>query len=120
MRKAQRLSLLLWLFLLPGLPAAAPTPQRPQSPSPPPVMDREDRENREPEEVRLEHEMQKKQNKARQEALKRDTDKLVHLANELKGYVDKTNENLLSLEVVRKAEEIEKLAHSVREKMRGQ
>lgn len=116
MRKAQCI-LLLWFLLLPGLPAAAQS-QRPQPP--PPIVDREDRENREPEEVRLEHEMQKKQNKARQDALKRDTDKLVHLANELKGYVDKTNENLLSLEVVRKAEEIEKLAHSVREKMKGQ
>jgi hypothetical protein len=33
--------------------------------------------------------------------------------------VDKTNENVLSFEVVKKAEEIEKLAHSVREKMKG-
>jgi len=116
-RKAQCV-LLLWFVLLPCLPAVAQSTQRPQPP--PPTVDREDRENREPEEVRLEREMQKKQNKARQEALKRETDKLVHLADELKAYVDKTNENLLSLEVVRKAEEIEKLAHSVREKMKGQ
>jgi hypothetical protein len=34
--------------------------------------------------------------------------------------VDKSNENLLSLEVVRKAEEIEKLAHRVKEKMKGE
>jgi hypothetical protein len=33
--------------------------------------------------------------------------------------VDKTNENVLSLEVLKKAEEIEKLAHSVKDKMKG-
>jgi hypothetical protein len=33
--------------------------------------------------------------------------------------VDKSNENVLSLEVVKKADEIEKLAHSVKDKMKG-
>jgi len=33
--------------------------------------------------------------------------------------VDKTNESILSLEVIRKAEEIERLAKSVEEKMKG-
>jgi hypothetical protein len=33
--------------------------------------------------------------------------------------VDKSNENVLSLDVLKKAEEIEKLAHSVKIKMRG-
>jgi hypothetical protein len=37
----------------------------------------------------------------------------------LKNYVDKTNENVLSLDVLKKADEIEKLAHSVKMKMRG-
>jgi hypothetical protein len=32
--------------------------------------------------------------------------------------VDKTDENLLSLEVVRKADEVEKLARKVKEKMK--
>ena len=41
------------------------------------------------------------------------------MAVELKAYVDKSNENVLSLEVIRKAEEIEKLAHSVKDKMKG-
>ena len=49
----------------------------------------------------------------------RDTDILLKLANELKQDVDKSNENTLSLEVVKKAEEIEKLAHSVKEKMKA-
>ena len=57
-------------------------------------------------------------NKKRQQDIRDDTDKLFQLATELKTAVDKTNENLLSLEVVRKAEEVEKLAHRVREKMK--
>ncbi len=69
--------------------------------------------------VEMEKDMAKKANQQRQAELKRDTDKLLKLATELKNYVDKSNENLLSLEVVNKADEIEKLAHSVREKMRG-
>jgi hypothetical protein len=69
--------------------------------------------------VRMEKDMAKKANEQRQADLKRDTDKLLKLTTELKDYVDKTNENLLSVEVMNKAEEIEKLAHSVREKMRG-
>jgi len=57
-------------------------------------------------------------NKKRQQDIRNDTDKLFQLASELKAAVDKTNENLLSLEVVRKADEVEKLAKRVKEKMR--
>lgn len=69
--------------------------------------------------VRMEKDMAKKANKKRQADLKRDTDKLLELATELKQYVDKSNENVLSMEVIQKAEEIEKLAHSVKDKMKG-
>ncbi len=69
--------------------------------------------------TQIARDMAKKANEERQAALKADTDKLVKLAGELKDYVDKTNENVLSLDVVRKAEEIEKLAHSVKDKMKG-
>jgi hypothetical protein len=44
---------------------------------------------------------------------------LLQLSTELKQYVDKTNENVLSFEVIKKAEEIEKLARSVKDKMKG-
>jgi len=64
--------------------------------------------------------MEKKANEQRQAELKRDTDKLLQLSTELKQYVDKSNENVLSVDVLRKAEEIEKLAHSVKTKMRGE
>jgi len=73
----------------------------------------------EPERERMEKEMAKKANQERQAQLKRDSDRLFKLATELKTYVDKSNENTLSLDVVKKAEEIEKLAHSVKEKMKG-
>ena len=43
--------------------------------------------------LRMEREMAKKANLERQADLKRDTDKLLKLANELKEYVDKTNES---------------------------
>ena len=68
---------------------------------------------------RIARDMAKKANLERQAALRADTDKLVKLAGELKKYVDKSNENVLSVEVLRKAEEIEKLAHSVKDKMKG-
>jgi hypothetical protein len=67
--------------------------------------------------------MQRKQakdmNLERQAALKKDTDKLLQIATELKQQVDKTNENQLSLEVIRKTEEVEKLAKSIRDKMKS-
>ena len=68
---------------------------------------------------KLKKEAAKKANKARQADIQRDTEKLLKLATELKEYVGKTDENILSLDVVKKAEEIEKLAHSVKEKMKA-
>jgi hypothetical protein len=68
---------------------------------------------------RLAHEMAKKANLERQAQLKSDTDKLFKLSQELKEYVDQSNENVLSLNVLRKAEAIEKLARSVKDKMKG-
>ena len=79
---------------------------------------RQRRNEVDPLEKQVERDRAKKLNKERQAAIKRDSDKLLALATELKNYVDKSNENVLSLDVVRKAEEIEKLAHHVREKMR--
>ena len=63
--------------------------------------------------------MEKARNKDRQQSLKKDTDQLLQLATELKQYVDQSNENTLSMDVIKKAEEVEKLAHRVKEKMRG-
>jgi hypothetical protein len=69
--------------------------------------------------IRMKKDMAKKANTERHEALKRDTDRLLELAQQLKDQVDKSNENMLSLDVLKKAEEVEKLAHNVKEKMKG-
>ena len=55
----------------------------------------------------------------RQKKLVADTEKLLALETELKTDVDKTNQNILSVDVIKKADEIEKLAHSVKERMKG-
>jgi hypothetical protein len=65
------------------------------------------------------HEMAKKANVERQTALRTDADKLFKLATELKTYVEKSNEHVMSVDVIRKADEIEKLARSVKDKMKG-
>jgi predicted TIM-barrel fold metal-dependent hydrolase len=54
----------------------------------------------------------------RQMALRHDTERLLSLAAELKQNVDKTSPNILSMDVIKKAQEIKKLAKSVKEKMR--
>jgi hypothetical protein len=69
--------------------------------------------------VQQKREMLKKQNAQRQEDIKKDTDQLLQLATELKQYVDKTNESIISLDVIKKAEQIEKLAKTVKDKMKG-
>lgn len=69
-------------------------------------------------EVRMERNRLKLLNKERHASLKKDTDKLLILATELKEAVDKTTKDTLSLEVIRKTEEVEKLAKQVREKMK--
>jgi len=60
----------------------------------------------------------KEANKRRQQEIHEDTEKLFQLATDLKSAVEKSNENMLSLDVVRKADEVEKLAKRVKEKMK--
>ena len=67
---------------------------------------------------KMKKEAAKRANKQRQADLQKDAEKLLKLATELEEYVGKTDENILSLDVVKKADEIEKLAHSVKEKMK--
>jgi hypothetical protein len=69
--------------------------------------------------ARIANDMAKKAAKERIAALKKDTDRLLKLSVELKQSVDKSDENVLSLDVIKKAEEIEKLARGVKEKMKG-
>jgi hypothetical protein len=57
-------------------------------------------------------------NEERKKQIADDTTKLLKLAADLKAEVDKTNKDTLSLNVIRKADEIERLAHNVKEKMK--
>lgn len=116
-----RLSVALLLLLslcLPMQSVSQNPPPTPPSHMPPPSMSREDSTEQDST-AKLQKALEKKFNLERQAQLKRDTDKLLQLSTELKQYVDKTNENVLSVDVVKKADEIEKLARSVKEKMKG-
>jgi hypothetical protein len=68
---------------------------------------------------RMEEQQTQARNNERQKRLVADTAKLLQLATDLKEQVDKTNKDTLSVDVIKKAEEIEKLAHSVKERMKG-
>ena len=57
-------------------------------------------------------------NEERKRQIADDTSKLLALATQLKAEVDKTSKDTLSINVIRKAESIEKLAHGVKEKMK--
>jgi hypothetical protein len=113
--RAKPLAWSLLLFLVLAMPGTAQNHQGPPLRVDGTVAPPESEEGRD----RLVREMAKKANMERQAALKADTDRLVKLAGELKQYVDKSNENVLSVDVLKKAEEIEKLAHSVKDKMKG-
>ena len=119
-RMVWTLSICLWFAIggaaqtLPG--RQNPTPAMPPAPRMDPISPSGETTEAQEQQAR---EMAKKANLARQAALKSDTDKLLKLAEELKTSVDKSTANVLSLDVLKKAEEIEKLAHSVRDKMKG-
>lgn len=55
----------------------------------------------------------------KQKQLTDDTAKLQVLANELKAEMDKSNKDMLSLSVIKKAEAVEKLAHKVEDEMKA-
>jgi hypothetical protein len=92
----------------------------PQSPTPRPGMPSTDGRGKDeglpPE---LIERQAKSQNMDRQKRLVDDTNKLLALATDLKQQVDKTNKDVLSVDVIKKADEIEKLARSVKERMKG-
>ena len=65
-----------------------------------------------------EQEQLKKFREVRQEEIRRDTEKLYQLTTELREYIEKNSGNMLSLDMVKKADTIEHLAHSVKQKMK--
>jgi hypothetical protein len=72
-----------------------------------------------PAEIEMQKRADKQRAQVRFEQIKKDTDHLLELATQLKKSVDEAGNQTLSLEVIRKAEQIEKLAKQVRQKMAG-
>jgi hypothetical protein len=56
-------------------------------------------------------------NQQRQVEIRRDTDKMAELTQQLKEYFSK-NDQVMSLDAIKKVEQIEKLAHNVKGKMK--
>ena len=56
----------------------------------------------------------------RKAELQADTEKLYKLTQELKAEVDKSNKDTLSVAVIKKAQEVERLAKSIKERSRQQ
>jgi hypothetical protein len=98
----------------PGMPIHPEDIPQPQMGNPTPDVN---------DQTRMREENEKKQdfaaaNAERKKQIADDSAKLLKLATDLKAEVDKTNKDTLSLSVIRKADEIERLAHSVKEKMK--
>ena len=97
-------------------PLGPPTRQIPGSPQKP-GLGSPDEPN--PLDANRSEQQERMRNSDRQKRLVADTDKLLALATDLKAQVDKSTKDTLSVEVIKKADEIEKLAHSVKERMKG-
>lgn len=69
--------------------------------------------------AKMEDERVKSVNDDRRKKLAADVDRMVFLTNELKTDVDKTTKDELSVDVIKKAQEIEKLAHDVQSRMKN-
>lgn len=57
-------------------------------------------------------------NQQRQVEIRRDMEKMAELTQELKDYLAKAGQGVMSVEAIKKAELIEKLAHSMKSKMK--
>ncbi len=101
-----------------GIPASlAAQSSAGQQPEPPQINRPEQQGETIPKDIA--EKMAKERLKDRYASLRRDSEKLLELATELKQYVDKSGDNVMSLEVIRKCDQIEKLSKSVRTKMKG-
>jgi hypothetical protein len=118
---------MVWL-LAAGLAGSAGRPQKPgQNPSPiqnpgqaapDPLGDPNSKMNLPPF-ASQEEKQAKMREEERQKRLVADTDRLLALATQLHADVARTDRHILSIDVVKRADEIEKLAHSVKEREKG-
>ena len=111
---------LLALLILAAAPLDPQQPPNPNRPIHPPILTDPPDANAQMEMHQAEEKKSNYEaaNAERKKQLQDDSVRLLALATELKTEVDKTNKDMLSVTVIRKAAEIEKLAHDVRIKMR--
>jgi hypothetical protein len=89
-------------------PRLPPTITQPQGTGSPPLANGDD----------TQREQAIAANQQRQIEIRRDTEKMAELTQELKEYLAKTDQAVMSVDAIKKAEQIEKLAHSVKSKMK--
>ena len=92
--------------LPPANPPESTNPTNPQEPPPSKEM------------LEMERKQAERRVTERYDSLKKDTDKLLQLATELKQQVDKAGPQTLSLDVIKKTKEIEDLSKKIRDKMK--
>ena len=99
-------------------PASAPVPDKPAQASSTQPDDKAAAKLPEPAELTAQDKAALDAMTPKQRELAEDTAKLLQLAKELKVDMDKSSKEMLSLAVVKKADQIERLARKVREEMR--
>lgn len=106
-------------FLILCVPPSA-CAQQTQNPNPPPVIPGVNPRSSDQDEAtrRMTEQMALKRNSQRQEQIVADTAHLLDLAQKLNADVSKSSKDTLSISVVKEAEEIEKLAKTIKERMR--
>jgi hypothetical protein len=99
------------------IPPAVPQAQDLHIPIPPPAVPRQGDLP-----VPQGDDIQKQQavaaNSQSQVEIRRDTDKMLQLTAELRDYLQKAHQGVMPIDAIKKAEQIEKLAHNVKSKMK--
>jgi hypothetical protein len=90
-----------------------------QIPSQQPDMGMPGRRDRELADTLRSQAMAKLRNEDRQKRMVAETDRLLAVATDLKAQMDQSAAEPLPVDTLRKIDEIEKLAHSVKERMKG-
>ena len=96
-----------------------PTPYQTQQTQGPPPISTTAPDTDNPSAGRMEQERQRLLADDRQKHLLEDSARLVQLSNDLKAEVDKSGKFVTSVTAIRDAEEIEKLAHSLRDRLKN-
>jgi hypothetical protein len=117
--KVRPLAALMLLIVAPLAMAQRPGPIQPTAPSQAPPRPNGVQPTVDPrtDESAQNQEMRQQRNALRQRQLVEKTQELQKLTNELRAEIDKTDKDTLSLDVIKKSEQIEKLAKSIHQLM---